>query len=65
MLQGYIGMSHKNVRPDDPAFDKRLGMQDIIEWARKDLLALTNCGIDTVTFSNEFSRPFLTRQAQK
>ena len=56
-----IGMCHLNALPGDPAFDKQLGMQDVIEWARKDLLALQNGGVDTVMFSNEFSLPYLTR----
>lgn len=58
-------MCHLNALSGDPAFDRQLGMQDVIEWAREDLLALQNGAIDTVMFSNEFSRPFLTRQAQK
>jgi membrane complex biogenesis BtpA family protein len=36
-------------------------MQEVIEWARKDLNALQNGGVDAVMFSNEFSMPYLTR----
>jgi membrane complex biogenesis BtpA family protein len=56
-----IGMCHLNALPGDPSFDRQGGMQDIIKWARRDLLALQNGGIDAVMFSNEFSLPYLTR----
>jgi hypothetical protein len=36
-------------------------MTAVIEWARKDLLALQKGGVDAVMFSNEFSMPYLTR----
>ena len=49
-----IGMCHLNALPGDPSFDKQGGMQEIINWARRDLLALQNGGIDAVMFSNEF-----------
>lgn len=55
-----IGMCHLNALPGDPLFDMKLGMRSIIEWARKDLLALQNGGIDAVMFSNEFSLPYVT-----
>ena len=35
-------------------------MEKVIEYARKDLLALQNGGVDAVMFSNEFSLPYLT-----
>ena len=56
-----IGMCHLNALPGDPSFDKQGGMQEVIDWARRDLLALQNGGIDAVMFSNEFSLPYLTR----
>lgn len=56
-----IGMCHLNALPGDPAFDKQGGMPKVIDWARRDLLALQNGGIDAVMFSNEFSLPYLTR----
>jgi len=36
-------------------------MKNVIEWARKDLNALQNGGVDAVMFSNEFSMPYLTK----
>jgi uncharacterized protein len=56
-----IGMCHLNALPGDPSFNGQGGMQEIIAWARRDLLALQNGGIDAVMFSNEFSLPYLTR----
>jgi len=56
-----IGMCHLNALPGDPSFDKQQGMAAVIEWARKDLLALQKGGVDAVMFSNEFSMPYLTR----
>jgi hypothetical protein len=35
-------------------------MEAVVEWARKDFLALQNGGVDSVMFSNEFSLPYLT-----
>ena len=36
-------------------------MKAVIEWVRKDFLALQNGGVDAVMFSNEFSLPYLTK----
>ncbi len=56
-----IAMCHLMALPGDPAFDKTGGMKQVIEWARRDLLALQDGGVDAVMFSNEFSLPYLTR----
>lgn len=56
-----IGMCHLNALPGDPSFDEPKGMKGVIEWARRDLTALQNGGIDAVMFSNEFSLPYLTK----
>ena len=56
-----IGMCHLNALPGDPSFDRQGGMQEVVQWARRDLLALQSGGIDAVMFSNEFSMPYLTR----
>jgi len=56
-----IAMCHLNALPGDPYFDAGSGMKSVIEWARKDFLALQNGGVDAVMFSNEFSLPYLTR----
>ncbi|MCB2209835.1 BtpA/SgcQ family protein [bacterium] len=55
-----IAMCHLNALPGDPAYDSKAGMEDVVEWARKDFLALQNGGVDSVMFSNEFSLPYLT-----
>lgn len=56
-----IAMCHFSPLPGDPAFDKEGGMKKVVEWARKDLLALQNGGVDAVMFSNEFSLPCMTK----
>ena len=56
-----IAMCHLLALPGDPAYDKAGGMKQVIDWARKDLEALQDGGVDGVMFSNEFSLPYLTR----
>lgn len=56
-----IAMCHLWPLPGDPYFDKHGGMKKVIEWARRDLLALQEGGVDAVMFSNEFSMPYLTK----
>jgi membrane complex biogenesis BtpA family protein len=56
-----IGMCHLGALPGDPGFDPEAGLQGVIEWARKDLAALQDGGVDGVMFSNEFSMPYLLR----
>ena len=56
-----IGMCHLNALPGDPSFDQHKGLEDVISWAGKDLLALQEGGVDAVMFSNEFSLPYLTK----
>jgi hypothetical protein len=55
-----IAMCHLNALPGDPAYDPKGGMEAVLDWARKDFLALQNGGVDSVMFSNEFSLPYLT-----
>jgi len=55
-----IAMCHFGALPGDPRYERESGVAGVIEWARKDLLALQNGGVDAVMFSNEFSLPYLT-----
>lgn len=55
-----IAMCHLQALPGDPKYDREGGIEKVIELARKDLLALTEGGVDAVMFSNEFSLPYLT-----
>ncbi len=56
-----IAMCHLMPLPGDPYFKKgEDSMEQVIEWARKDLRALQDGGVDAVMFSNEFSLPYLT-----
>ncbi len=56
-----IAMCHLHALPGDPGYDPAGGMRAVIESARADLLALQEGGVDAVMFSNEFSRPYLTK----
>ncbi len=56
-----IAMCHLGALPGDPGYDKIGGMKLVIDWARKDLMALQRGGVDAVMFSNEFSLPYLTK----
>src|SRR5512139_3775134 len=56
-----IAMCHLGAMPGDPHFDRTGGMPEVIDWARKDLKALQDGGVDAVMFSNEFSMPYLTK----
>ena len=56
-----IAMCHINALPGDPGYNHHQGMREVIRWARKDLQALQNGGVDAVMFSNEFSMPYLTK----
>jgi len=54
-------MCHLQALPGDPHYDAAAGMQAVVDWARMDLLALQNGGVDAIMFSNEFSLPYLTK----
>lgn len=56
-----IAMCHLMALPGDPSYDPKGGMDEVIKYARKDLIALQNGGVDAIMFSNEFSLPYLTR----
>ena len=54
-----IAMCHLDPLPGDPYFGD-ITMEQVVENARRDLIALQNGGVDAVMFSNEFSLPYLT-----
>ncbi len=56
-----IAMCHLQPLPGDPYYDEEGGMEKVVEYARKDVLALQNGGVDGIMFSNEYSLPYLTR----
>lgn len=56
-----IAMCHLQALPGDPGYDKRGGMDLVLEKAREDLDALQEGGVDAVMFSNEFSLPYQTK----
>jgi hypothetical protein len=55
-----IAMCHLMALPGDPHYDPAGGMAAVIDWAKQDLQALQEGGVDGVMFSNEFSMPYLT-----
>jgi membrane complex biogenesis BtpA family protein len=56
-----IAMCHFQALPGDPGYDLSGGIKNVVDKARKDLLALQGGGVDAVMFSNEFSLPYLTK----
>src|SRR5258708_28678309 len=56
-----IAMCHLKALPGDPGYNPTLGMEDIVESARKNLRALQAGGVDAIMFSNEASLPYLTK----
>jgi len=54
-----IAMCHLDPLPGDPYYGNSC-MEQVIDHAREDLIALQNGGVDAVMFSNEFSLPYLT-----
>lgn len=56
-----IAMCHFGALPGDPGFNKKGGMDSVVDLAAKDLAALQNGGVDAVMFSNEFSLPYMTK----
>lgn len=53
-----IAMLHLNALPGDPAYRHTDTMEAVVDWARKDLKALQDGGVDGVLVSNEFSLPY-------
>lgn len=56
-----IAMCHFQAMPGDPYYDRKGGMEKVLDSARHDLLALQKGGVDAILFSNEFSLPYLTK----
>ena len=56
-----IAMCHLEPMPGDPYYDSGSGMKKVVDFARRDLVALQDGGVDGVMFSNEFSMPYLTK----
>jgi membrane complex biogenesis BtpA family protein len=56
-----IAMCHFQAMPGDPYYDEKGGMEKVFDYAKKDLLALQEGGVDAIMFSNEFSLPYLTK----
>lgn len=53
-----IAMVHLGALPGSPLHDAEIGMDGIVDAARKDLAALQAAGFDAVMFGNENDRPY-------
>lgn len=53
-----IALLHLRALPGDPGFDREGGMERVLDWARKDLHALQEGGVNGILFANEFSLPY-------
>ena len=53
-----IAMLHLDPLPGDPMWKYGMNMQEVVENARRDLIALQEGGVDGIIFSNEFSFPY-------
>ena len=56
-----IGLVHLDPLPGDPFYGG--SMEEVVENAKHNLLALQNGGVDGVLITNEFSGPFYTDTA--
>ncbi|WP_270889288.1 BtpA/SgcQ family protein [Pedococcus sp. 5OH_020] len=56
-----IGMCHLPALPGDPHYDTSMGVTGIVDYARREIGALQDGGIDGILISNEFSLPYLTQ----
>lgn len=54
-----IAMVHFQPLPGSPLYDRKGGMQKILDLAAKDIEALQKGGVDCVMFGNEGDRPYL------
>jgi len=53
-----IAMVHLGALPGAPLYDSKVGIEGLIDGARKDLRALQAAGVDAVMFGNENDRPY-------
>lgn len=53
-----IAMLHLDPLPGDPMWKYGMNMDQVVENAKADLIALQEGGVDGIIFSNEFSFPY-------
>lgn len=53
-----IAMVHIGALPGTPLYDQAMGLDGLLEGARKDLHALQDAGFDAIMFGNENDRPY-------
>ena len=54
-----VAMCHFRSLPGDPYYDRKGGMQQVIDYAHQEMCDLQAGGVDAIMFSNEFSLPYL------
>lgn len=54
-----IALLHLRELPGDPGYPKGRKIDDIVDYAHQELIALQDGGVDGILFSNEFSFPYL------
>ena len=53
-----IGMVHLSALPGTPLYSNSKGVEEIIDSAQKDIIALQNAEVDAIMFGNENDRPY-------
>lgn len=56
-----VAMCHLRSLPGDPYYDRKGGMQQVIDYAYQEMMDLQEGGVDAIMFSNEFSLPYLRK----
>lgn len=56
-----VAMCHLRSLPGDPYYDRKSGIQKVVDYAYQEMMDLQNGGVDAIMFSNEFSLPYLKK----
>jgi membrane complex biogenesis BtpA family protein len=54
-----IAMAHIPALPGTPRYDRKKGVNYLVNWVKKDLVNLVDGGVDAVMFCNEDDRPYV------
>ena len=54
-----IGMAHLPALPGTPRYDRKKGVEHILEWVTRDVTRLVEGGVDAIMFCNEDDRPYV------
>ena len=56
-----VAMAHLPALPGTPRYDRKGGMNAIVEWVQRDVGVLEDVGVDAILFCNEDDRPYSLR----